>query len=81
MATVTLKVRVRRDGTLALPRKAREELGLRQGEEVEITLRTPDAAPTSRTDNPLLGIIGIGKGGPVDGAENHDDALYRRRWA
>ena len=72
MATVVYKARVRKDGLLALPRTAREKLGVHQGDEVEVQVKTQ----ASSEENPLLALIGIGKGGKPDGAENHDKYLY-----
>ena len=38
--------------------------------------RKQEITPTRSTGNPLYNIIGIAKGGRVDGAENHDRYLY-----
>jgi len=81
MATVTCTARVRKDGSLAIPKVTREELGLQQGDEVEVIVRKSATPRRKRTDNPLYGVIGIGKGGPPDGAENHDKYLYGKRSA
>lgn len=78
MAEITITARVRRDGTLAIPKKARETLGLHEGDEVEITVNTASAPTQEPGSDPLLELIGIGKGGPTDGAEDHDSRLYRR---
>lgn len=78
MTTVRYKARVRRDGSLAIPKKAQEALGLQQGDEVDVVMSRTDAADREPTHNPLYDIIGIGKGGPPDGAENHDSVLYRQ---
>jgi bifunctional DNA-binding transcriptional regulator/antitoxin component of YhaV-PrlF toxin-antitoxin module len=75
MATITYTARVQQDGSLALPEEAREQLGLHPGDQVEIRIETTPEAPR----NPLLGIIGILKGGPADGAENHDAYLYGKK--
>ena len=72
MAGVTITARVRWDGALTIPKQTRETLGLHKGDQVEITLNRRDVPPEDIEDDPLLAIIGIGKGGPVDGAEDHD---------
>jgi AbrB family looped-hinge helix DNA binding protein len=79
MATVTCTVRVRKNGALSLPKRAREELGLQPGDEVEIQIRRPEATPEKSPRNPLYDIIGMAKEGPADGAENHDAYLYGKR--
>ena len=78
MANITVRARVRRDGTLSIPRAAREALGLHEGDLVEISVSKPDSAAETIETDPLLAIIGIGKGGLVDGAADHDTMLYRR---
>ncbi len=81
MATVTCTARVRKDGSLTIPKVTREELGLQQGDEVEVIVRKSATPRRKETENPLYGVIGIGKGGPPDGAENHDKYLYGKRSA
>ncbi len=54
---------------------ARDKLGLHEGDQVEITMNRPDVPPTGTGADPLLNLIGIGKGGPTDGAEDHDTRL------
>ncbi len=76
MSDITITARIRRDGALAIPRKARELLGLQEGDKVEITVHKPDVQVASTASDPLLALIGLGKGGPDDGAENHDSRLY-----
>jgi bifunctional DNA-binding transcriptional regulator/antitoxin component of YhaV-PrlF toxin-antitoxin module len=76
MATLTCTARVHKDGLLEIPRAIQEELGLRQGDEVEVILRKFATLKSKRTKNPLYRLVGIGKGGPPDGAENHDKYLY-----
>lgn len=76
MATVNCKARVRKNGSLALPKKARERLNLQPGDEVEISVHRPEASAKEAANNPLYGIIGIVKEGRPDGAENHDAYLY-----
>jgi AbrB family looped-hinge helix DNA binding protein len=78
MEGITITARVRRDGTLAIPKKAREMLGLQEGDQIEITVNKPDTQAAGSGGDPLLELIGIGKGGPADGAEDHDSRLYRR---
>jgi len=78
MAEMTVTARVRRDGTLAISKKARVTLGLHEGDQIEITVNKPNTQGESSEGDPLLELIGIGKGGPADGAENHDTYLYRK---
>jgi len=78
MAEMTITARVRRDGTLAISKKARMTLDLHEGDQIEITVNKPETQGESLEDDPLLALIGIGKGGPTDGAENHDTYLYRK---
>jgi AbrB family looped-hinge helix DNA binding protein len=77
MAGITITARVRRDGTLAIPKKARETLGLHEGDQVEITVNKSSPQAEEQGSDPLLELIGIGKGGPTYGAEDHDSRLYR----
>lgn len=81
MSGITIIARVRRDGTLAIPKQARETLDLHEGDQVEITVNKPDTPSAILDSDPLLELIGIGKGGPVDGAEDHDSRLYQRQTA
>lgn len=79
MTTQTVNAVAQEDGSLLPPALIREALKARVGQEIRLTLTLPDASDPAPTDaDPLLDIIGIGKGGPPDGAETHDDALYRR---
>ena len=78
MAGITITACVRRDGTLAIPKKARETLGLHESAHVEITVTTSSAQEEGQSRDPLLELIGIGNGGRTDGAEDHDSRLYRR---
>jgi AbrB family looped-hinge helix DNA binding protein len=75
MAAITCTARVQSDGSLSLPEEARERLGLQPGDQVEIRIQTTGEAPP----NPLYDIIGMVKGGPLDGAENHDAHLYGKK--
>ena len=77
MASVTCTVQVGKNGTLTIPKVAREQLNLRQGDRVEVTLRKPGAG--RRRTHPLARIVALAKGGPADGAENHDRYLYGQR--
>lgn len=76
--TVTVTAKVRKDGLLAIPKKARERLALRAGDEVQVCVEVPEGTATEQEENPLWGIIGLGKAGHADGAENHDKYLYGR---
>lgn len=86
MASMTFKARVRKDGLLTLPKQVRERLHLQPGEEVEVSIRADEGMDEQTVRvideesvrNPLYGIIGLGKAGKVDGAENHDRYLYER---
>ena len=79
MATITCTGRLRKDGALGIPRAVRQELGLRRGDQVEVVVRKPASRRRKGADNPLYHLVGIGKGGPKDGAENHDGYLYGKR--
>jgi AbrB family looped-hinge helix DNA binding protein len=76
MASYTFSARVKKDGSLVIPREAREQLGLQQGDRVQIQIETPLTVAGPAARNPLYEIVGIVKEGPVDGAENHDAYLY-----
>ncbi len=79
MAKVNVTARVRKDGSLSIPRKTREELHLHKGDRVNLTVeraRVSDA----EADEALLSLIGIATGGREDGAENHDKYLYGREY-
>ena len=79
MAIITCTAKVRKDGSLGIPKAVREELGLQQGDKVEVVVRQSITHRHKRTKNPLYSLVGIGKGGPPDGAENHDKYLYGRK--
>ena len=81
MVNITVSAKVLHDGTLSIPRTARKTLDLHEGDQVEIMVSKQESAEKSTEVNPLLAIIGIGKGGPIDGAEDHDSSLYRRHSA
>jgi len=78
MTAANYKAKVRKNGTLTLPRGVREALGVQEGDEVEVIVRrmVKDAGMEPPMVNPLLRIVGLGKGGAPDGAENHDTYLY-----
>ena len=78
MAGVTITAKVRRDGALAISKAARERLGLHEGDKIQITLDRPGILLSQPVEDPLLELIGIGKDGPVNGAQDHDEALYGR---
>lgn len=77
MSTIRCTARVRKDGTLSIAKTDREALELEPGAEVELVMEKPEPVDVPR--NPLYGIIGIAKGGPSDGAENHDKYLYGKK--
>lgn len=75
MAQTIYRAKLRKDGTVSVPRKAKEALGLHEGDEVEVILQKTENGDREQ-DNPLYGLIGMAEGGPEDGAENHDAYLY-----
>ena len=77
MSGITITTRVRQDWKLTIPKKIRESLGLHEGDEVEVTVSKSINSPLKQDRNLLLNLIGIAKGGPTDGAEDHDSRLYR----
>lgn len=79
MAPVTCKATVVKEGLLALPKRVRRELDLREANTLDITVHKREPLKPQPEENPLYGLIGLGKGGPPDGAENHDQYLYGRR--
>jgi bifunctional DNA-binding transcriptional regulator/antitoxin component of YhaV-PrlF toxin-antitoxin module len=79
MTTLTCTARVCQDGLLEIPKSIQEELRLQQGDEVEVILRKSVTHHRKRTKNPLYRLVGIGKGGPPNGAENHDKYLYSKK--
>ena len=79
MATMTFTAKVRKDGSLAIPKRTREQLGTFIGDSVEVSIHTNLVrAEGEQGRNPLYDIIGIAQGGRPDGAENHDEHLYGR---
>jgi bifunctional DNA-binding transcriptional regulator/antitoxin component of YhaV-PrlF toxin-antitoxin module len=79
MATLTYMVKVQPDGSLLLPKEAQEQLRLQPGDQVEIQIQKAESALETEPQNPLLRIIGIARGGPPDGAQNHDAYLYGKK--
>jgi predicted DNA-binding antitoxin AbrB/MazE fold protein len=51
--------------------KLTQPLSLPEGIRVRVTI-----SPAEEEHDPLEGVIGICKSGPVDGAQNHDKHLY-----
>jgi bifunctional DNA-binding transcriptional regulator/antitoxin component of YhaV-PrlF toxin-antitoxin module len=51
MTTVRYKARVRREGSLAIPKKAPEAQGLQQGDKVDVVMSRADAADREPTHN------------------------------
>ena len=74
MSTITLTARVRKDGSLGIPKLHRESLGLVVGGEVELTLSSAKSIRPLES-NPLLELIGRAKDGPVDGSVRHDSYI------
>ncbi len=81
MPAASYRARVRKDGSLTFPSEVRRQLSLSEGDEVLVRVESATDAPEERKPNPLYGIIGIGKKGPSDGAENHDLYLYGKESA
>ncbi len=51
--------------------KPKEPLALDEGAEVELIVMTP-----LPDEDPLAAVIGIGRSGRTDGADNHDHYIY-----
>jgi bifunctional DNA-binding transcriptional regulator/antitoxin component of YhaV-PrlF toxin-antitoxin module len=81
MAPVSYIAKVLRNGHLSLSKKAREELRLEAGQEVEIVVRTRGHAERLPEEAfaPLREIIVLAKRGKPDGAANHDKYLYGKK--
>ncbi len=81
MSSVTYVGKVLSDGHLSLPKKARKELKLEAGQEVEVVVRTRD--DTQRLSDeayaPLRKLIGLAKTGKTDAAAQHDKYLYGKK--
>jgi predicted DNA-binding protein len=72
-----LKQRAEKDGSSMASqiREALAEYVVETKEDVEDTSKY--AIPP---DDPIWGMIGMGKGGPEDGSYNHDKYIYARDW-
>jgi bifunctional DNA-binding transcriptional regulator/antitoxin component of YhaV-PrlF toxin-antitoxin module len=79
MPKVSVTATVRKDWSLSIPRKAREELHLREGDHVKLTVERAQASD-AEIDEAMLSIIGVAEGGQEDGAENHDKYLFGREY-
>ena len=77
MVSVDCITKVNEDGSVTLSEEALHRLNLHPGDEVEISVHRRAHPLQSEQPNPLYGIIGLGKAGRADGAENHDAYLYR----
>jgi hypothetical protein len=77
MASIDCIVRVKEDGSVTLSEEALQLLDLHPGDEVQVSVHKKGQPSQKEPSNPLYGIIGIGKAGRADGAENHDAYLYR----
>ena len=77
--TITVTATVRQDGALELSAEELSRLGLQVGEQVALTVEVEPRPEPGEIPNPLYGIIGLGKAGHSDGAENHDRYLYGRQ--
>lgn len=77
MLTKTYEAQVLDDGHLSVTEEVRQELGLRRGDRVEVTIRHPKLPATVDPNNPLAQLIGICKGGnKTDSSLKHDHYLY-----
>ncbi len=78
MAFVSYVGEVLKDGHLSLPKKARQELQLEAGQEVEVMVRTHDDAQqlSNEACAPLRKLIGLAQTGKRDAAVHHDTYLY-----
>ena len=76
METLTLTARVRKDGSLSIPKAQREKIILLEGDEVELTLISTKFHQLTEL-NPLLKIIGCSNDGPSDGSVRSDTYIYR----
>lgn len=76
MVSLDCITKVNEDGSVILSEEALQLLHLHPGDEVEITVHKRSQSSQDNQLNPLYGIIGLGKAGRTDGAENHDAYLY-----
>lgn len=77
MVSLDCIAKIQEDGSLTLSDEALRLLNLHPGDEVKVSVFREVAPSRHEPSNPLYGIIGIGKAGRADGAENHDAYLYR----
>ena len=76
MVSIDCITKVNEDGSVILSEEALQLLHFHPGDEVEITVHKRNQPSQHDQSNPLYGIIGLGKAGRTDGAENHDAYLY-----
>lgn len=82
MAIIRYRAKVRKNGSLTIPKQAQEQLGVQPGDAIEVSLsRSTGPFQGDRSENPLAQIAGIGKKGLADGAVKHDTYLYSKRSA
>lgn len=76
--TKTYQGQILDDGYLSLSEEIRNQLELKQGDLVEVTISKPSLpASFNNSDNPLLKLVGICReGNRTDLALNHDRYLY-----
>ena len=55
--------------------KPKEPLALKEGTDVRLTIQPAEELDID-PDDPLAAVIGIGKSGRTDGADNHDHYIY-----
>ena len=73
----TCEALVMDDGHLSVADDVRNEMGLRLGDRVEITIRRFPEAVVLDPDNPLAKMIGLcGGAGKTDASVKHDHYLY-----
>jgi bifunctional DNA-binding transcriptional regulator/antitoxin component of YhaV-PrlF toxin-antitoxin module len=83
MAFVSYVGKLLKDGHLSLPKKAREELKLEAGQEVDIIVHTRNDAQQLPDEAyaPLRKLIGLAKTGKLDASVHHDKYLYGKEEA
>jgi bifunctional DNA-binding transcriptional regulator/antitoxin component of YhaV-PrlF toxin-antitoxin module len=77
MVIKTYEADVLRDGHLSVSEEVRSQLGLKEGDRVEVTIRRAELPAGVDPNNPLIQLIGICQGGDkTDLALKHDHYLY-----
>jgi len=79
IVTKSYEAEVLDDGHLSLAEEVRQQLDLKSGDRVEVTIRRPPASAALELDNPLVKMIGMCEGsGRTDSALRHDYYLYHK---